>query len=189
MPERDSSVGQALRHEPTLPGHRPDLPTSALSGNRGADGAFGRWAIMGDRVNEHIVSPAIASLAEHGEPPAEEPGGRPWRRLPGWSGIREAEFADPNWQERNAVTRPEQLRQLLDLVSPPGFLADVEAGLKQAPMALRVTPYILSLINWTIHWSTPYAGSFCRWRAKWRPLTLCSGSTRSPRTRTRRSPG
>jgi lysine 2,3-aminomutase len=71
-----------------------------------------------------------------------------WRHLPGWTGIEAADFSDPLWQERNAVTRPDQLQKVLSALLADELMADLEAGLRQAPMAMRITPYILALIDW-----------------------------------------
>ena len=113
-----------------------------------------------DALNEYGLSSTATPVAQQAEHAAEEPWGRDWRRIPGWSRVSQAEFADPNWQERNAIIRPEQLRQLLGPMAQSGFLADLEAGLKRAPMALRVTPYVVGLIDWTDALSDPLRRQF-----------------------------
>ena len=72
-----------------------------------------------------------------------------WQAIPGYRGVSEAEFLDHLWQARHSITRLADLKEvLLDLV-PAGFFDDVAEGLHRAPMALRVSPYILSLIDWS----------------------------------------
>lgn len=40
------------------------------------------------------------------------------------------------------------------------FIADVSAGMKRAPMAIRLTPHILSLVNWDKAYSDPIRRQF-----------------------------
>ena len=44
--------------------------------------------------------------------------------------------------------------------APETFYADVEQGLKRAPMALRISPYLLSLIDWENPWQDPIRTQF-----------------------------
>ena len=72
-----------------------------------------------------------------------------WQGLATWREVSPSEFLDWKWQERNAITSVADLRRLLgDRVSPE-FVADVDAGLRASSMALRVPPYIASLIDWS----------------------------------------
>lgn len=71
-----------------------------------------------------------------------------WRSIPAWSDLPEADFLDHRWQEKNAVTRAEGLRVLLGDRLPEAFLGDVEAGIARAPMSLRLSPYLIALIDW-----------------------------------------
>jgi lysine 2,3-aminomutase len=72
-----------------------------------------------------------------------------WRRIPGYTGVSEADFRTHTFQNRNTVTNPRQLRQTLGAIVPESFYADLEAGIAHAPMALRISPYLLSLVDWT----------------------------------------
>jgi len=75
-----------------------------------------------------------------------------WRRIPAYADVREEDFLDHAWQARNTITNASKLVAVLrDLVSAE-LIADVELGLARAPMSVRVTPYIMSLIDW----SDPY---------------------------------
>jgi lysine 2,3-aminomutase len=71
-----------------------------------------------------------------------------WTRFKVWEGVSESEFADSNWQDRNAITRAPQLRAALDGVIPPDLLEEIEAGLSKTGMSIRLNPYMMSLIDW-----------------------------------------
>ena len=76
-----------------------------------------------------------------------------WQKIPTYREVTEAQFLDHNWQAKHTITNiPKLLKALEGLVSP-AFIADAEAGFKRAPMSVRVSPYLLSLIDW----SEPYA--------------------------------
>ena len=75
-------------------------------------------------------------------------GGDFWRAIPAYRDIDEATFLDHKWQAKHTITRPDKLLEVVkDLVSPE-FLADVSDGFHRAPMSIRVSPYLLSLIDW-----------------------------------------
>jgi lysine 2,3-aminomutase len=76
-----------------------------------------------------------------------------WRVIPAYRDVSEALFLDHHWQSQNAVTRVDKLAATLSHLLPEPFYRDVQAGLARAPMSLRISPYILSLIDW----SDPYA--------------------------------
>lgn len=81
-----------------------------------------------------------------------------WQRIPAWKDVDEATFLDHKWQEKNAITSPAKLvKTVRDLVSSD-FIEDVEAGFAAAPMAVRISPYVLALIDW----DTPYADGLRR---------------------------
>jgi lysine 2,3-aminomutase len=56
---------------------------------------------------------------------------------------------DHLWQDRNAITRFDQLREALADVVSPAFMAEVEAGLSKSGMSIRLNPYVMSLIDWS----------------------------------------
>jgi lysine 2,3-aminomutase len=75
-------------------------------------------------------------------------GGAFWQRVPAYAAVSEAEFLDHRWQAKNSITNiPKLLATLKGLVSD-GFIADAERGFERAPMSVRVSPYLLSLIDW-----------------------------------------
>src|SRR4051812_30343838 len=79
-------------------------------------------------------------------------GGEFWKRVPAYANVSEAEFLDHKWQAKNSITNiPKLLAALSGLVSD-SFIADAQRGFERAPMSVRVSPYLLSLIDW----SSPY---------------------------------
>jgi len=71
-----------------------------------------------------------------------------WRKIPLWADVDYKTFIDHRWQEKNAITNHKKLLNTIqDLVSTD-FLEDAKEGLLRAPMATRITPYLLSLMNW-----------------------------------------
>jgi len=83
-----------------------------------------------------------------------------WQAIPAYREVDEAQFLDHHWQARHSITRLADLRNVLQDLAPAGFLDDVAQGLHQAPMALRVSPYILSLIDWSDPYTDPLRRQF-----------------------------
>jgi lysine 2,3-aminomutase len=72
-----------------------------------------------------------------------------WQRLAAYVDVPEADFLDHQWQAKNSITNfPKLLAALEGLVSP-AFIRDAEQGFHHAPMPVRVSPYLMSLIDWT----------------------------------------
>ena len=83
-----------------------------------------------------------------------------WRKLPAYAEVDEATFLDHNWQAKHSITRLDKLIDALkDLVSPL-FLEDAKAGFSRAPMSVRVSPYLLSLIDWNNPYDDPLRRQF-----------------------------
>jgi lysine 2,3-aminomutase len=78
-----------------------------------------------------------------------------WRQIPAFSGVERATFLDWAWQSKSSVTKPKQLFALLENLVSDAFVQDVEAGFRRAPMSIRVSPYILSLIDWSAPYEDP----------------------------------
>ncbi|KAF1917103.1 hypothetical protein BDU57DRAFT_557171 [Ampelomyces quisqualis] len=87
-----------------------------------------------------------------------------WERTP-WNGVPAEEFNSYRWQLRNTVTDkyklfdflskalPEELGQsknilLQNIRRKDEFIEDAVAATKLAPMAIRLTPHILSRVDW-----------------------------------------
>lgn len=71
-----------------------------------------------------------------------------WRRIPAYAQVSEAEFLDHKWQMKQTITRVDKLLAALQGLVSPGFIEDAQKGFASAPMAVRVSPYLLALIDW-----------------------------------------
>jgi lysine 2,3-aminomutase len=78
-----------------------------------------------------------------------------WRRIPAYAQVSEADFLDHGWQARNSITNPAKLLAALKGLVGDDFLRDAEAGFRSAPMSVRVSPYLLSLVDWTQPYDDP----------------------------------
>lgn len=72
-----------------------------------------------------------------------------WRAIPAYAGLPADEFHDHRFQSRNSVTSLKKLHHTLGDVVPDSFYQDVEKGLSLSPMSLRISPYLMSLIDWS----------------------------------------
>jgi lysine 2,3-aminomutase len=72
-----------------------------------------------------------------------------WRAIPHYAEIGEDTFLDHIWQGRNSVTTPEQLFATIEGIVDPRFIDDARAGFSGAPMAVRVSPYLIAAIDWS----------------------------------------
>jgi lysine 2,3-aminomutase len=92
-----------------------------------------------------------------------------WRGLPAYQRVSEEEFRTHTFQNRHTVTNVRQLRQTLGTLVPESFYRDLEAGIAHAPMALRVSPYLLSLIDWRKPEVDPIRTQFLPLRSQQQP--------------------
>ena len=65
-----------------------------------------------------------------------------------YSSKARSEFLDHNWQDRNSVTRIEQLEALISGVANPTVVSEIRQGLQKVGMSIRLNPYMLDLIDW-----------------------------------------
>jgi lysine 2,3-aminomutase len=105
-------------------------------------------------------------------------GGEFWRAVPKFRDVDEATFLDHVWQGRNSVKTPEELLETIKGHAPPAFIEDARNGFAHAPMAVRVSPYMLSLIDWNDPYHDPIRRQFIPLKSGMRPdhprLTLDS---------------
>lgn len=87
-------------------------------------------------------------------------GGEFWRDMPVFKDVTEEEFLDYKWQMKNSLYGERRLLELMDGLAPQEFIDDAKRGFAQAPMAVRVTPYLLSLIDWDDPWTDPIRTQF-----------------------------
>lgn len=78
-----------------------------------------------------------------------------WKSIPEYGPVARDEFLDHRFQSRMSVTRLEQLEKTVGGLAPLGFIDDVRRGLLRAPMALRLSPYIISRIEWARAYEDP----------------------------------
>ncbi len=98
-----------------------------------------------------------------------------WRRVPAYAHVSRAEFLDHQWQARNAITRPERLLEVLQDCVSEDFREDVAQAMAHATMAMRLSPYILSLIDWREPYADPLRRQFIPVKSSTRPDHPCVG--------------
>ncbi|RMG94339.1 MAG: KamA family radical SAM protein [Deltaproteobacteria bacterium] len=107
-------------------------------------------------------SPSTLPVVDAGAPAARKPPVDPatlrhrefddsefWRAIPAYADVSRETFLDHHWQAKNSVTRVSKLLDTIRDLVPASFIADVEEGLAHAPMSIRLSPYVLSLIDWS----------------------------------------
>jgi lysine 2,3-aminomutase len=82
-------------------------------------------------------------------------GGAFWQKIPAYRDVSEAQFLDHTWQSKHTITKVSKLLEALQELVSPAFLEDAEAGFKRSPMSVRVSPYLLSLIDWSDPYGDP----------------------------------
>lgn len=83
-----------------------------------------------------------------------------WQQVPGFTDVSEETFASHTFQIRNTVTSIGKLMALLGERVDASFYEDVTEGLRVAPMAVRLSPYLLGLIDWDDPYSDPIRRQF-----------------------------
>ncbi|MCB0729710.1 MAG: KamA family radical SAM protein [Ignavibacteriae bacterium] len=78
-----------------------------------------------------------------------------WEKIPYFKNVSKEEFMDTKYQNQNSATKVDHLDELLEDLVSQEFLNDVRKGMEQTPMNLRLSPYILSLINWDDPYNDP----------------------------------
>jgi lysine 2,3-aminomutase len=87
-------------------------------------------------------------------------GGDFWREIPAFRNVTEAEFLDHTFQARNTVVKAKVLLDMLSGIVSEGFVQDAAEGFQRAPMGVRVSPYLLSLIDWRDPYNDPLRRQF-----------------------------
>jgi lysine 2,3-aminomutase len=83
-----------------------------------------------------------------------------WQRIPAYRTVDEATFLDHSWQAKSSITKVAKLVETIEGMVPAGFIEDLEGGMKRAPMSVRVSPYIVSLIDWERPYEDPLRTQF-----------------------------
>ena len=71
-----------------------------------------------------------------------------WKTIPVWKDIDYETFIDHKWQDKNAIINHKKLLHTIEDLVDNNFLEDARKGFEKAPMATRITPYLLSLMDW-----------------------------------------
>ena len=83
-----------------------------------------------------------------------------WQKIPAYREVDEATFLDHMWQAKNSITNPAKLLATVQDLVPQSFYDDVVDGFRRSPMSIRVSPYLLSLIDWEQPYSDPLRRQF-----------------------------
>jgi len=86
--------------------------------------------------------------------------GRFWSHIPAYAEIDEATFLDHKWQSKHTITNVDKLLNAVRGLVSDEFIADATAGFGHAPMSVRVSPYLLSLIDWSAPYTDPLRTQF-----------------------------
>jgi lysine 2,3-aminomutase len=78
-----------------------------------------------------------------------------WENIPPFKHISQEEFYESKFQNKYTVRNVDQLEVILKGIVDPEFISDVKKGLNIAPMSLSISPYILSLIDWSDPYNDP----------------------------------
>ena len=71
-----------------------------------------------------------------------------WREIPAWSDVSRDDFGNHLWQAKNSIRKLAQVQEVLQGRVSDSLIQDIEAALQIAPMNIRITPYVFSLIDW-----------------------------------------
>ena len=71
-----------------------------------------------------------------------------WREIPAWSDVSREEFGNHLWQAKNSIRRLADVQKVLGNRISPELIEDIQAAFRIAPMNVRITPYVFSLIDW-----------------------------------------
>ncbi len=78
-----------------------------------------------------------------------------WQHIPAYANVSEEQFLDHTWQAKHSITSPAKLLAAVQELVPAAFIEDAELGFKHSPMSVRVSPYLLSLIDWKNPYEDP----------------------------------
>jgi lysine 2,3-aminomutase len=78
-----------------------------------------------------------------------------WQHVPAYASVSEAEFLDHRWQAKHSITSVGKLLATVRGLCPEEFFRDAEEGFRRAPMSVRVSPYLLALVDWSRPYEDP----------------------------------
>ncbi|NUP04706.1 MAG: KamA family radical SAM protein [Polyangiaceae bacterium] len=109
-----------------------------------------------EREIQHLKPPVPASALEH-KNLLERPD---FRRIPAYRDVTDEQFLDHHWQAKKSITRPDKLLEALQGLASEAFIKDATEGFARAPMSVRVSPYVMSLIDWNDPYNDPLRTQF-----------------------------
>lgn len=121
--------------------------------------------VLSERPEAAVRAPAGPDAFAH----KEMRDGEFWRVIPAFAEVSEKEFLDFRWQAKHSVTKPAKLLKLLKGAVEDSFIQDVAEGFMRAPMSVRVSPYLLSLIDWKQPYADPIRRQFIPAHSELRP--------------------
>ncbi|MFI5297828.1 MAG: KamA family radical SAM protein [Polyangiales bacterium] len=108
--------------------------------------------VVGQEVEVKHLKPAVAvETLTH----RQLLGGDFWRQIPAYREVTEEQFLDDKWQSKHTIMKPEKLLEAVQGLVDPSFIEDARVGFAKAPMSIRVSPYLLSLIDWSDPYNDP----------------------------------
>lgn len=162
-----ASLSQAMSSTSTLRTKSAPRPAGHQDPRRAA-----REVRLPDNRIDDTIDPVVA--LSHVEPPAAlRPPVHPdslrhrefrddafWTAIPAFRKISKETFLQMRFQNAHSVTNLAGLAEIIADLVPASFLRDVEAGLAEAPMLMRLSPYLLSLIDWSDPYGDPIRRQF-----------------------------
>jgi lysine 2,3-aminomutase len=123
---------------------------------------------MKSEATMNLVEPTVSESLKHLKPPVDALAlshrvfmrDEFWRGIPGYRDVDAETFHSHVFQMRNSVTSVGKLMQVLGDIVSHEFYRDVTTGIQQAPMSIRISPYILGLINWADPYHDPIRRQF-----------------------------
>jgi lysine 2,3-aminomutase len=101
-----------------------------------------------------------------------------WKKIPAFKDVSYEEFLGHRFQLIHSVTSVDKLREIVQDLASKEFLDDMQQGLLAAPMNVRVSPYLISRIDWENPYDDPIRIQFLPVASKREPdhpqLTLDS---------------
>ncbi|MBC8132973.1 MAG: KamA family radical SAM protein [Deltaproteobacteria bacterium] len=137
----------------------------------------GKLAVASGSASDESSSPSTETTPPGLKPPVESAllaykdllQGPFWHQIPAYAQISEAEFLDHRWQAKNSITKISKLLEALQGLVSDSFIQDAAEGFRHAPMSVRVSPYLLSLIDWTRPYEDPLRLQFIPVASRHRP--------------------
>jgi len=78
-----------------------------------------------------------------------------WKKIPIFKNVSREEFSQFKFQNKFTVRSVSKLEDYTKGLVDNKFIDDVKKGMEQAPMNLSISPYLLSLIDWSDPYNDP----------------------------------